>query len=67
MDVDGLFDLVLGDFKGLISFVFRLKVAGLEIVEKSTDFGSLLTNLIFEILTFDFLSGLFVFSEELLG
>ncbi len=57
----------LSDFEGLVAFVFGLKVAGLEVVKECGDFGSLFSDLVFEMLAFDFLPGFFVFGKKFLG
>ena len=67
MNVYGLLDLVLSDFESLVAVILRFEVTGLEVVQKRTDFGSLVFNLGFEMMSFYFLSRLFILCEELLG
>lgn len=67
MDVDCLLDLVLGDFECLIAFILGLEVTRLEVMQEGTDFGSLLSDLILEVVSFYFLASLLVLGKELLG
>ena len=67
MNVDGIFDLGLSDFESLVAFVFGFKVSGLEVVKECGDFGSLFSDLVFEMLAFDFLPGFLVFGKKFLG
>ncbi len=57
----------LSDFESLVALVFGFKVAGLEVVKECGDFGSLFSDLVFEVLAFDFLPGFFVFGKKFLG
>ena len=66
LHIHDLFNLLLGYFKGLLTF-FGFHVAGLEIVHEGIDLAALFFNLVAVELIFEKSVGFFVFGEEIFG